>query len=223
MVQTRSMRVPRSDIGKAGSSSAHWRWHLLDNNGSYGGHFDWVPLRLRVGPWSPFVYLFLLGIPAGLVASKPERLALPPPAATAYTPLWQCIDAAVFAWSVFLLVVISRRGFAAPMLISYTGWSWCLLGLRALCASAGTALGSDVLVRASEGMRFAALVQATVTFTVWNFALVPFLYFWRFTKAADRRGFLKWSARRPTNARAPRARTNALSSPPQRSVDRASH
>lgn len=123
-------------------------------------------------------------------------LTLPPPATVAYSPMWRCADAAIAMYIAAILALVAHRGFIKPLLISYTGWSWCIIGLRALCSCAGAALGSSALLRVAESVRFAALVQATVTSVVWNFALMPYLLFKRWggpDNVKERRAFLNWN------------------------------
>ena len=157
-------------------------WLLFDNNGSWSGWFDFLPRELRVGPWHPTAFLFLVLLYASLVALRPPLdYPITSAAAPAYGAWWWA-DVGVVSWSAVVVSVSWRRyGGGWPYAISYTGWSWVLLTARALLTALGTLLDPSesrvalALARAGSALRFPAFAGAVVTFAIWNFVLVPML------------------------------------------------
>lgn len=173
-------------------------WHLLDvrrpwvlvPNGSFGGHFDWVPAHYRVGPWSAAAigYWFAicyLAVLAGcyyycchrdFALAQPRQMqdfsSMEYPAA--YSAKWW-YHAGGCAWMLFIVYMIliqSPAGYRAWA--TYTVLSWTLLALRhGLCAALPW---RPDLVRAVEWTRFPCALAHTVVFAVWNFVLAPYLY-----------------------------------------------
>ena len=151
-------------------------WHFYDNDGDYKGLFSWVPRRLRVGPWSPLVPLFLVAWWTAMAAFvqrlHPLPLALPRPYST-----WWWIDAALSLNCLATLAVTLHRWSIAPLLTTHTMWTWHLLTLRSLLVTAASPLvGSPVgmtLGAVAEALRFPVAAGTTVTFVLWNFALFP--------------------------------------------------
>jgi len=56
----------------APSPVRRWQWHFFDNNGSFDGWFDWVPLRLRVGYFSPIAVCLLIGLELSILCTGQE-------------------------------------------------------------------------------------------------------------------------------------------------------
>jgi len=150
-------------------------WLLLDNEGSFQGWFDWLPIHLRVGPWHPTAFLFLAVFYTGIFVMRPP-LDYPPSAVPAYSEWWWA-DAIAFAYCLFVAGVSwTRCGGVWPYVISYTGWSWVILAARAGCTAAGAALGSTALARIGSALRAPAIVGATITFVLWNVILFPLIF-----------------------------------------------
>lgn len=155
-------------------------WLLLDNAGSYQGWFDWLPLKLRTGPWHWSAFAFIVGFYVSLFMLRPP-LEFPVTAVAAFSPWWYA-DVCVAIYSVVVMVVSwSRYGGPWPYLMSYTGWSWCLLTARAACTSAGSlhgALGVGArLAHLGSALRFPAICGAVITFTLWNAVLLPLVLY----------------------------------------------
>ena len=133
-----------------------WRWHILDNEGSYKGWFDWVPRKLRVGPWSPAAPLFLVAIFGAMYVYKPET-NLPIKAPPVFTAWWW-VNVATCVWSLVLVAYATTDKNLSiwPFVISYTGWSWSILGLRAGCSALGALVGSTWLGIFAEALRYPA-------------------------------------------------------------------
>jgi hypothetical protein len=188
-------------------------WHLFDPsqpwvlipNGSLGGHFDWVPREFRVGPWSTaavvyFVVLWYCAVITGCYLWSQVRdsskwwwqeahdtsLQYPP----AYSTAWY-YHVTGFLWMLFIMYLIM---FLSPLSwrawTTYTVQSWTLLCVRhGVCAA--TPWIPQYAIPAAEILRFPCAVAHTVTFTVWNFALVPYIIGHVFRHdTVKRRGFI---------------------------------
>ncbi|KAL1520785.1 hypothetical protein AB1Y20_022349 [Prymnesium parvum] len=169
------------------------KWLLLDNDGSYNGFFNFVPRRLRVGPWSPVAWLFLVAWPAALYRFMPPLLFAPPDGQREQL-VWS--DVVVVAWCCIVIVRGSMSASPVIFFITYTGWSWLLLTAHAgsiTLASICTPLLESHLLWFREAIRFPLAVSATITAVLWNFLLLPFLTFYAKRKGAERRQFLRWN------------------------------
>ena len=172
------------------------------------GWFDGVPRHLRVGPWSPIAVAVLLSFAVALVVLKPPlsplvHVTIP----ELYSAGWWR-DAAVGTWGALVLARCVSVWGRWPMLVSYTGWSWNFLTLRAalgaaaplLCAASPTpatppscaALGTAAIAL-SEGLRLAVGLQAFVVTSVWNVILFPFIALVLFSDPQKRRDFVRWN------------------------------
>ena len=151
-------------------------WVLVPN-GSFMGNFDWVPLKFRQGPWHPacIAYLGVLTlwisreIATGF-AQEPFPDFAPVPA---YTWSWY-YNVAAFAWTSYQVYKIFQSGMGWTSWGMYTIWSWTFTTLRyGLCAAAPFKPQWNAL---NEYIRFPMLVQATLTFGVWNAVIGPSIY-----------------------------------------------
>ena len=160
-----------------------WLWG--DNNGSYNGWFNWLPERLRVGPWHPTAIMFLAVYYCGLFWVRPS-LTFPTSKVAVGSPWWWA-DVATFAWTL-LVTIVSWKDYGGkwPYLVSYTGWSWSMLVGRAGFTAVGVLLQSEfffweiralglLLAHVGSMLHCPAIVGATVTFTIWNALLFPLL------------------------------------------------
>lgn len=166
---------------------------------------------MRVGYWNPFVVLVLAVVYTAIVWFKPRPLefsafvldkldgdggdyVLGMPKATA-------IDLAIFTWGIAVVVrakiSLSSLG-AFP--ISFTGWSWILLTSRAgleFSAWAAATLNfgnlASKLATTGSSIRLVAIANACVVFAVWNFILLPIMYFRAIPAGEKRRNFLKFN------------------------------
>jgi len=133
-----------------------------------------------MGPWAPMAFVFIVGFYGSMLLCQPQPLSF---GHTHTGFLWWTADVMVFVWGVVVIVVGGLQLSLLAFLFSYTGWSWCLLTLRAgLCALAPLlAQHSEPLAAYAatlgSALRFPVLVAAIVTFTVWNTMLLPLLYF----------------------------------------------
>lgn len=94
-------------------------------------------------------------------------------------------------WMVFVMYSIAYQ---SPMGLrawgTYTVQSWTLLTFRHGLSSLAPFSQSAALL--AEILRFPAACQATVTFLVWNLALVPFIYFFAMDNEEKKQGFVKF-------------------------------
>ena len=190
-----------------------FKWLIYDNNGSYNGWFDWLPIWMRVGYFSPFVIASLMFFYSAIYWYRPQPLQFE---ATIYEvvvsgkefdyffgimPKTAAVDLAIFLWGV---VVVAHAkitfGSIGAFPISFTGWSWLLLSLRAgveFAAWAATshdylAFGKRLAVIGSS-LRLVALTNACVVCTIWNFILFPLIYFFSIPAGEKRQNFLKFN------------------------------
>lgn len=194
-----------------------WRqikWLIYDNNGSFNGWFDWLPLWMRVGYWSPFVVASLVFFYSAIYWYRPQPLQFE---ATVYEavmsgkeegelllgtmPKAAAFDLAIFLWGI--IVIVHARitlGSIGAFPISFTGWSWLLLTFRAgLEWAAWAATKWDFLVLGKKlaiigsSIRLVALTNACVVCTIWNFILLPIIYFFSLPAGEKRQNFLKFN------------------------------
>uniref|UniRef100_A0A0G4IBC4 Uncharacterized protein n=1 Tax=Chromera velia CCMP2878 TaxID=1169474 RepID=A0A0G4IBC4_9ALVE len=155
-----------------------------------------VPERLRIGPWSVFAHLFVIGVGIFLVLLSPSAVATggelkaPSPGEfLSMNPPGLFYLVGTF-WCWFVLAYMFCFVGWGPMM-SYTMWSWSLLTLRYTFATTGA---SGILWLAwtewlAEALRFVALANACITFFLWWLILVPFIYYTQ--DAEGRRAFVK--------------------------------
>jgi len=174
-------------------------WHLLDPrrpwvlvpNGSFGGHFDWVPAKYRVGPWSTpavcyWTGLWYLTLVTGcyyyfcFTASDDKDSwpalqnfsSLEYPAAYSWKWWYHAGGCGWMLYVIYLILVQSPAGYRAWS--TYTVLSWTLLTIRhGLCAAIPWYPHSATA--AAEWMRFPCALSHTVVFLVWNFVLFPYV------------------------------------------------
>ena len=169
---------------------ARRRWLLLDNDGNYGGHFGAVPRHLRVGPWSPVAWIFILGGWIALLTSVPKLHFTPP------TADFTWLEPLIFGWGVAAIAHGSLEMHPAVFTISYTGWSWLLLTTHAACAVVAAALppsAAAFLLWLREVVRFPTAIGASVTTFWWNMFLCPLIYFRFCSTRKERRKFMDWN------------------------------
>jgi hypothetical protein len=168
-----------------------------------------LPLWMRVGYWSPFVVVSLAFFYTALIKYKPS-LEFQPSAIAKYgeeTPylMWMpketMLDLAIFLWGVVVIIhaKVTLHSIAA-FPISFTGWSWILLTLRAffefgswLSISLGMKSLSTTLAVMGSSIRLAVITNACVVFTIWNFLLLPIITFVSMPRGERRQRFLKFN------------------------------
>lgn len=192
-------------------SDRKFRWLIYDNNGSFNGWFDWLPLWMRVGPWSlPFV-LSLVAFYTALLWFRPTPLEFEPSAIINYEeeneapyfmgmPKTTAVDLAIFLWG--LLVILHAKLTmlsVSAFFISFTGWSWMLITSRAGLEFFAWAFYnrsnqlSTRLATLGSSLRLVTITNATVVCTIWNFVLLPIIYFVSMPPGEKRKNFLKFN------------------------------
>jgi hypothetical protein len=152
-------------------------WVLVEN-GSILGYFDWVPKKLRVGPWSPaasamlfvMVYTAICGI---VVASQSPGPVSSPVDYPAYlSGLWY-YNLIGFVWisGISVSVLVGPAGPRAWA--TFTVWSWTILQVRHGSAVLSPWLEQEsFLFKVLELSQFPMLMMHAMTFFVWNFILM---------------------------------------------------
>jgi len=190
-----------------------FKWLIYDNNGSYNGWFDWLPIWMRVGYFSPFVVVSLIFFYSAIYWCRPRPLHFE---AIVYEtvvsgkevdyfwdtiPKTAALDLAIFLWGIIVVVYAKiTLGSIGAFPISFTGWSWLLLSMRAgieFAAWVATsldylALGKRLAI-AGSSLRMVAITNACVVCTIWNLILFPIIYFFSIKDGEKRRSFLKFN------------------------------
>ncbi|KAL7543158.1 hypothetical protein ACHAXR_013257, partial [Thalassiosira sp. AJA248-18] len=118
------------------------KWLIHDNNGSFNGWFDWLPMWMRVGYWNPTVILSLMFVYTAIVWFKPHPLEFQSTVLDKLDdeeegqylgmPRTTAIDLAIFTWGIAVIVQAKiSLGSISAFPMSFTGWSWMLLTSRA--------------------------------------------------------------------------------------------
>jgi len=190
-----------------------FKWLIYDNNGSYNGWFDWLPIWMRVGYFSPFVIVSLIFFYSAIYWYRPQPLQFE---ATVYEtvisgkevdyfldimPQTAAFDLAIFLWGVTVVAHAKiTLGSIGAFPISFTGWSWLLLSLRAGIEFTAWAVTSrdylalgKVLAIAGSSLRVVAITNAFVVCAIWNLILFPIIYFFSIQDGEKQRNFLKFN------------------------------
>jgi hypothetical protein len=190
-----------------------FQWLIYDNDGSFNGWFDWLPVYLRVGYWSPIIILALIICYTSIVVFKPTPLEFVPFVLSSFkkeqttVPLFMgmtkstAIDLFIFTWGILVVIIAKMKlGSIGAFPMSFTGWSWILLTARAgfefmawtayvhkytLLATTFATMGSSI--------RLVTISNACVVFTIWNFILFPLIYYKSTPEGDKRRAFLRFN------------------------------
>eukprot|EP00956_Cyclotella_meneghiniana_P019859 scaffold34525_cov58-Cyclotella_meneghiniana.AAC.3 len=154
----------------------------LVHEGSFMGCFDFVPKRLRVGPWCTAFPIYMSILLAKLVYWMPQKESFDLDEAAlsahplAYEATW-LYNVIIFFWMKFVLLQCLRvRG--PGIVATYTIQSWIMLTTRhGLSALAPFLPRQHFLLWFNEMLRFPALATATITFCFWNFLIAPVHFF----------------------------------------------
>mmetsp|Transcript_23357 Transcript_23357/g.32631 ORF Transcript_23357/g.32631 Transcript_23357/m.32631 type:complete len:329 (+) Transcript_23357:47-1033(+) len=176
-------------------------WVLVPD-GSYNGFFDWVPEKLRHGQWSIVAVIYLpfiiTTISAGVLWAylrpqddwswKDESNGMYPEPGS----LRWCYNTFIFLWISFLNSTMLTKSTMWSW-ATYTLWSWTTLWIRhGLSVLFPLFPHSQILKSCIEYLRFPCLATASITFLVWNFVLLPGIYFFGMKDAEKKKEFLKF-------------------------------
>jgi len=183
-------------------------WVIVEG-GSYNGNFDFMPEKYRIGKWHPVAILTIVGSIAALFVSRPDG--------TDFGNLLQVSDPTIkeignnsqhfppafsYAWYYNVVAFIfmttmhaeSFYRFGSFPYVTFTVQSWILLTIRHGFIAIQPFLSRTHWVHfVSELLRGPVLISSLCVSIVWNFALLPIIYF-KFIKIKEqRRKFLKWN------------------------------
>ncbi|CAB9508427.1 expressed unknown protein [Seminavis robusta] len=192
---TKNRRLPPVKLKVSDLFDLSKPWILVED-GSYGGFFNNVPTVFRVGPWNIACCLYLFAIISWILFEIVQCYANPPKVPpTDYhssygANTWQWwYNVAGFAWTCYIASVVVKSPMGWTAWFSYTLQSWTLIivrhGLSALAPLV------PALAPLNELLRFPMLLQATVTFVVWNFILFPSIAM-TMKNPKNKRDFLKF-------------------------------
>lgn len=197
-VETSKIKEAREKAPPFRLSSFLSRKWVLVPNGSLMGFFDWVPENLRVGPWKPVAPLLLLMLGAIVVQNRPPVFfhksdsTLVSNYEEAFSSYWW-YNLLSFTFMFGLVTWISANR-SKGVVVTYTILSWILNSIRhGINVLAPFLYDHHYLLQINRMMRFPSLVSATLTFTVWNAVLLPYIYFFIFDSGEKRFNFLKWN------------------------------
>jgi len=198
------------------SSFLRIRPWILVPNGSFMGLFDWVPENLRVGSWHPSASIVLSLIFLALCYFRPteEYSSLSSSSDTneiimsdamaysysvkvssypeVYSSYWW-YNALLFLFQIGLLTFIMVLR-TPGVIVTYTILSWLINGIRhGINTIAPFLHDGHILLHLNRVLRFPSLASASVTFCVWNFILLPFIYTIGLDTSEKRRNFTKFN------------------------------
>jgi hypothetical protein len=165
---------------------------IMVPNGSFRGNFDWVPLNFRMGPWNIACCAYLTGLCYWIALNALDAFFSRPVPAQEIpvnaTNSWQhWYNVMGFLWTTHVAYKVVQSDMSWRAWTSYTLQSWTLIILRHGLSALAPYVPS--VAPWNEYLRFPMLIQATVTFVTWNFALMPVILT-RMKTSEARTGFL---------------------------------
>lgn len=110
----------------------------------------------------------------------------------AFSPYWWYNLVLCTSMSSLVTWIASNR--SKGVVVTYTILSWILNAIRhGVNVLAPFLYDHHYLLQMNRMIRFPSLVSATLTFTIWNGVLLPYIYFFIFDKGERRFNFLKWN------------------------------
>ena len=169
-------------------------WVLVPN-GSLLGFFDWVPENLRVGRWKTIAFPTLLGIVFLLYLTAPLDDKYDLQVSTypsEYTKLWYYNSIAFMLMAYMFLWICRHR--SKGVVVTFTILSWITNFTRhGINALAPFLPNQHFLLKINHVLRFPALLGASITFTVWNFVLFPYVYVSKLDTEEKKNSFLDFN------------------------------
>lgn len=116
-------------------------------------------------------------------------------------PKTAAYDLSIFLWGIIVVVHAKiTLGSISAFPISFTGWSWMLLTLRAGIEFAAWGATSHellslgkLLAKIGSSIRLVVVTNVCVVCTIWNFILLPIIYFFSMPDGEKRRNFIKFN------------------------------
>ena len=173
-------------------------WVLVED-GNLLGFFGWVPRRLRVGKWSRLALPTLVLVMSCLWSYRPKNGDLTNSNALqvdSYPDLysihwWHNTVACIFMFGLVTWIMIKR---SKGPLFTYTLLSWKMNALRSCINALAPFLHDNhTLLRLNRVLRFPALVSASITSSIWNFILLPYVYTLGLDTKEKKKHFLEWN------------------------------
>lgn len=169
-------------------------WVLVPN-GSLLGFFDWVPENLRIGPWSAFAFPTMLFLIVSLYHFRPTEDNIDDFTAyypNVYSKLWWYN---IFGFSLMCALVTYIATYRTKgAIVTFTLLSWQVNMIRHGINALGPMLSDHhILLKLNHILRFPALMSASVTFTIWNFVLFPYIYFTKLETKEKQFNFLDFN------------------------------
>lgn len=141
-----------------------------------------VPKHLRVGPWKPAYPIMMVIWTSFILYTQPKNLLNDTSSATMvssypelYSSLWWYNTGSFLFMAGVTMWSLTQR--TKAVVVTYTFLSWMMNCLRfGLNAAAPFLSDHHIILQINRLLRFPALMTATVTFMIWNFALLPYIY-----------------------------------------------
>jgi len=190
------VREARKELPKLNPSELFFGPWVLVPEGSLLGFFDWVPKNLRVGSWSLFAAPTLALLTAAIIYSRPEGdVYLTDP--SSYPELWSVdwwYNASTCLLMNGLIVYIVNFKASIGAVATFTILSWLMNAARhGINALAPFLDDGHLLLKLNHISRFPSLASASLTFTIWNAVLFPYILLWILDDAKKRKGFIIWN------------------------------
>ena len=141
-----------------------------------------VPKHLRVGPWKPAYPIMMVTWTSFILYTQPENMLNDTSPATMvssypelYSSLWWYNTFAFLMMAGVTIWSLTQR--TKAVVVTYTFLSWMMNCVRFGFNVAAPFLSDHhIILQLNCLLRFPALMTATVTFMIWNFALLPYIY-----------------------------------------------
>lgn len=169
-------------------------WVLVPN-GSFMGYFNNVPRQFRVGPWLNICCVYIVVLMSFMLRECAKCYLNPPQTSPSYfayfgTDTWQWkYNAAAFMFTLYVCyrTAVTPTGFGSWS--TYTVQSWTIITIRHGLSAVAPFVPQAAVY--NEYLRFPMLLQTTIVFGLWNFALFPAIAMTMKTPK-HRQGFIKF-------------------------------
>ena len=165
-----------------------------------------VPVKLRVGPWSPLASAYLVVVTCTLAyggiwwSGQQEQahknvavIQSPMTPSNMHSSYWWYYNVCGFVWMMYIsyLVLVGPAGWNAWA--TYSMWSWSVVMIRHGLASLEPWMGDSLLLaKLLQYTLLPSLNMATITTCMWNFIVGPAVYFFFLKTRQQREKFLSY-------------------------------